>query len=344
MEGLARRRDRAANGVARRRDSPVGTDVSRGDRPARTVVSRGDRPADGVVSRREQPIRSAAPANEPLVRVPDDWTVWAFSDPHGVASGFTEALRAAGLVDARLRWTAPPRTALVGCGDYLDRGTASRPVVELLARLQEEAPRVGGRVVLARGNHEHLLLQLLSRPDADLETWLRYGGGATLRSWGVGPPDPASPRATVLELESRSPGLTAWLGGLVHGIRWRDVLFVHGGLPPHSGPDDLGRETEAHLWVRGEFFTAPWESGVFGRYEAAGVHRVVFGHTPQPRGIRLFHDGRSLALDTNACGNPHMPEDARLMVTLLRLEGDMPLGEAPTVVVPTDDAPDRHRG
>ena len=64
-----------------------------------------------------------------IPRVPDDWTVWAFSDTHGVTSGLLAALRAAGIVDEALHWAAPPRTALVGCGDYLDRGVDVRGLV-----------------------------------------------------------------------------------------------------------------------------------------------------------------------------------------------------------------------
>src|SRR3954447_3682763 len=91
------------------------------------------------------------PPDRRIPRVPDDWTVWAFSDPHGVASGLEPALVEAGVVDGSLRWAAPPETALVGCGDYLDRGLESRRVVELLRRLEVEAAEAGGSVVLARG-------------------------------------------------------------------------------------------------------------------------------------------------------------------------------------------------
>ncbi len=41
-----------------------------------------------------------------IPRVPDDRVVWAFSDPHGVATGLETALIRAGLVDDR---TSPAR-------------------------------------------------------------------------------------------------------------------------------------------------------------------------------------------------------------------------------------------
>ena len=77
-------------------------------------------------------------------------------------SGLTVALREAGIVDQDLHWSAPAGTALVGCGDYLDRGADSRGVVALLRRLQGEAAAAGGVAVLARGNHEHLLHGLIT--------------------------------------------------------------------------------------------------------------------------------------------------------------------------------------
>jgi 3',5'-cyclic AMP phosphodiesterase CpdA len=274
-----------------------------------------------------------------LPSVPDDWTVWAFTDVHGVASGLEPALREAGLIDPALRWIAPPRTALIGCGDYVDRGRASRRVVELLRRLENDARAAGSAVLLARGNHEHLLLQLAAGESRDFETWLFYGGRATLAAWGLEGMDPKS-RSTLLALDGVTPGVLAWLGALSHAVRWRDVLFVHGGLPQWAGLDDLGVTTDLHLFVRSEFFDATWESGVFDRFEAEGVRRVVFGHTPQPGGPRLFHGGRSIALDTNACGNPRMPTNARRMVTLLELHGDVAFADARMVVVPTEGAPD----
>ena len=278
-----------------------------------------------------------------IPRVPDDWTVWAFSDPHGVASGLEAALIATGLVDDALHWVAPPRTALIGCGDYLDRGAASHRVVALLRALEAEAVAGGGLAVFARGNHEHLLYQLAIGASDAFDVWLTYGGRATLEAYACGELDPVNPRSTLEGLGKRAPGLLAWLGGLPHAVRWRDVLFVHGGLPPWADLDDLGRDTEQHLWIRREFFGTPWSSGAFTGFEEAGVHRVVFGHTPQPDGARTFHDGRSLALDTNACGNPQLPADARRMITLVELAGDVAFDAARFVVVATDDAPDRRR-
>jgi serine/threonine protein phosphatase 1 len=273
-------------------------------------------------------------------RVPDDWTVWAFSDAHGVLSGLEAGLREAGLVDSSLHWSAPPGTALVGCGDYVDRGRESRKLVEWLRRLQDEASAAGGAVELARGNHELQLVQSAAGDAATVEVWLRYGGRETLSSWGVSGTAGEVP-ALLRALDDTTPGVLAWFADLAEAVRWRDVLFVHGGLPPGTTTDDFGITTDEHLYVRADFFDRPWIGDAFAGFEAEGIRRVVFGHSPQPYGDRLFHEGRSLAIDTNAGRNPTLPADARSMITLVRLEGDAALADAGRVVVDVANASDR---
>ena len=283
------------------------------------------------------------PPREFVGTVPDDWTVWAFSDPHGVASGLRTALAEAGLVDPTGRWAAPPKTALVGCGDYIDRGWDSRGVVELLQRLGSEAAAAGSQVWLTRGNHEHLLDHLHAGGDEILDHWLQFGGIEALASYGYTAPLD-DPRAILAHLRAAAPDLLPWIGDLAHAVRWRDVLFVHGGLVPFASPDDFGRTTDRHLWIRSAFFDTPWSTGAFDRYRTEGIERVVYGHTPLPDGPRIQQDGRLLCLDTNACRIPTMPPGSKAQITLTQLVGDVPFGEARYVVVRTEEAPDRQGG
>jgi len=278
-----------------------------------------------------------------LPHLPDDWTVWAFSDSHGVTSALLTALQEAGLLDEERRWCAPPKTALVGCGDYIDRGGDISGMVALLQRLQAEAAAAGGAVELARGNHEVMPLMVRRGEHEWLETWLEYGGDATVAAFGCHGGEATDPARMIATLEACAPGLFGWFESLVHAVRWRDVLFVHGGLAPAFGPDDLGVTTEEHLWVRSGFFDAPWESGDFDAYRAAGIERVVFGHTPQWDGPTLHHEGHSLGIDTNAVGNPRTPAHAVQQLTLMRLGHPDPFGDARFIVVPTADAPDTMR-
>jgi hypothetical protein len=142
-------------------------------------------------------------------------------------------------------------------------------------------------------------------------------------------------------MERCAPGLFTWMASLPQAVRWRDVLFVHGGLAPGHSPDDLGVTTDEHLWIRSGFFDTPWDSGDFDAYQDAGIDRVVFGHTPQWEGPTTYHDGHSLGIDTNAVGNPRMPDGAVQELTLLGLGDSDTFDDARLIRVPTADAPDR---
>ena len=141
-------------------------------------------------------------------RVPDDWTVWAFTDIHAIVDGLTKALSEAGLATADGHWKAPAKTALIGVGDYIDRGPDSAPVVDLLRRLSLEASAAGGRVVLVRGNHEHMLSDVL-RGDREWQaSWLANGGRALLSSYGLG--EASVDRRVPAALRARAPDLLPW--------------------------------------------------------------------------------------------------------------------------------------
>jgi hypothetical protein len=77
----------------------------------------------------------------------------AVGDVHGAYDAFVGILKAAGIADAQLHW-AGGRTHFVQTGDTVDRGPASRKVLDLLKRLEQEAPKSGGRVYPLLGNHE----------------------------------------------------------------------------------------------------------------------------------------------------------------------------------------------
>src|SRR5918999_924153 len=70
----------------------------------------------------------------------------AVGDVHGGYDEFTRILRVTGVIDSRDRWTGGD-THLVQTGDVLDRGAASRRALDLLRRLDREAPDARGRVL-----------------------------------------------------------------------------------------------------------------------------------------------------------------------------------------------------
>lgn len=77
----------------------------------------------------------------------------AVGDLHGDFAVWRDIARAAGLIGANGNWTGG-RTTLVQVGDVVDRQPDSLKIIRDLMRLQKEAPRQGGRVIVLVGNHE----------------------------------------------------------------------------------------------------------------------------------------------------------------------------------------------
>ena len=92
---------------------------------------------------------AAAPAQAPAAA----GRIVAVGDVHGAAAALSAILQAAGLVDEHGRWSGG-RAQLIQTGDFTDRGDQVRDTLELLMRLERDAPRAGGRVEVLFGNHE----------------------------------------------------------------------------------------------------------------------------------------------------------------------------------------------
>lgn len=98
---------------------------------------------------------AAAVAAAPAVALPPPTPsrIVAVGDLHGDYSAWRDIAGAAGIVGPGGQWTGG-RTTLVQVGDIVDRGADSLKIVRELMRLQKEAPRHGGRVIVLVGNHE----------------------------------------------------------------------------------------------------------------------------------------------------------------------------------------------
>jgi len=77
----------------------------------------------------------------------------AIGDVHGAYDALVATLQAADIIDDNLAWSGAA-SHLVFTGDLLDRGARSRLVLDLVIRLEREAPRSDGRVHMLLGNHE----------------------------------------------------------------------------------------------------------------------------------------------------------------------------------------------
>lgn len=159
---------------------------------------------------------------------------------------------------------------VVVLGDIVDRGPGSRQAIELLLDLQRKC-----RLVMILGNHEEMMIGALNHGEG-AEEWLRFGGMATVMSYGGKPQD--IPKEHLEFLES---GLNFW--------ETASDLFIHANLK-----SELPLEQQIPDWLRWTHLTGAEQPHSSGK-------RVICGHTPQRSGAPLVLPGWT-CIDTFACG------------------------------------------
>ncbi len=100
--------------------------------------------------------KKKAPKDPELSLKPDLSTpdrMVAIGDVHGDNTSFKAILKKSGLVNEKLDWSGG-KTVFVQIGDLLDRGPHSRQAMDLMIKLEEQAPKKGGKVFFVIGNHE----------------------------------------------------------------------------------------------------------------------------------------------------------------------------------------------
>jgi len=222
--------------------------------------------------------------------VPQDVRVYAIGDVHGRADLLAlmhAKIEADSLNAPRLR------KHVIYLGDYVDRGPASREVVEMLL----SGPPAGFSATHLLGNHEWMLLRFLSDAAQGPE-WLALGGLATLLSYGVGFVGPGRMEAKLLAAQQhfrqRLPSThRRFLDGLPRYVTVGDYMFVHAGVRPGI---PLERQNHADLiWIRGEFL----ESTAF--HGKIIVHGHSYGTEPEILPNRIGIDTGAYATGRLTC-------------------------------------------
>lgn len=199
-----------------------------------------------------------------LYAPPDGTRVYAIGDIHGCADLLADMQAQ---IAADLEGSRPARVVVVYLGDYIDRGLASRAVIEALIT----APIDGAETVHLRGNHEAFLLHFLDEPEVG-PNWLPNGGDATLLGYDVEKPwiingEPVLERARD-ELRANLPAShLAFLEGLPLYHVEGGYTFVHAGIRPGVALED--QEERDLLWIRNAFLNSHADHGCC----------VVHGHT-----------------------------------------------------------------
>lgn len=155
----------------------------------------------------------------------------AVGDVHGGYAAFAAILQRAGVIDTGRRWVGG-NTVLVQTGDVTDRGDGVRAALDLLMALEREAPKAGGRVHMALGNHE-VMNMLGDTRDVTPEIFASFGGERAFRE-AMGP----------------KGRYGRWLRSHQTIVKVGDSLFMHAGINPDvttESIDWLNRNVRAQI-------------------------------------------------------------------------------------------------
>lgn len=244
--------------------------------------------------------------------------VFVMSDPHGRLDCVISLLKNNGVIDEQLRWKYG-QDCLVMIGDIFDRGDDAVQIFWLFYKLQDEAQKAGGNVLMLLGNHEPM----------EFSGDMRY----------------ATPKYAILArelgIEYRTLfGSESELGRWISewntiGVIGRD-LFVHAGLggdfyvwnlPPEEvnlqmsrGMFLLGKERRAKsdtlsflygsygpIWYRGlvtdnEKYRPIQSDTLDLLLTRHDVDHMIIGHTIH-EDVSFLHDGKVICVNVNNAYN-----------------------------------------
>jgi hypothetical protein len=199
----------------------------------------------------------------------------AVGDLHGDYDVWIDIARDAGLIDAKNRWSGGT-TILVQTGDITDRGPDSLKIIRHLQKLQKEAAKAGGQVIVLIGNHEAMNVtgdlryvdpgDYAAFRDAHSEAFRQAVWDANskmfiahyklkrpamtdkeIRADWFG----ATPLGFLEHQQAWSPNgeLGRWAASLPAILKLGDTIYVHGGLSaPYTamgGIDEINRRVRA---------------------------------------------------------------------------------------------------
>ncbi|KFB10986.1 metallophosphoesterase [Nitratireductor basaltis] len=159
---------------------------------------------------------------------------------------------------------------IIYLGDYIDRGGQEAQVLDFLAQITSEEPRVQALA----GNHDQGLLEFLSGNSLD-NLFVNNGGETTAASYGVAlsadAPREEMQRTRQALLEAMPQSHIAFMRALPLSFTYGDYFFCHAGVRP--GVPLEAQDRHDLLWIRQEFLR---HQGLFGKV-------IIHGHTPVRR-------------------------------------------------------------
>lgn len=186
--------------------------------------------------------------------------VYAIGDIHGCVN---ELRKMIANIDAEQERSAS-KYKIVFLGDYVDRGPANRDVIDYLIELKNS----NRDTVFLRGNHDQKVLLFLKEPKRTGKDFLKWGGDATLRDYGIDVNDYDTLKDVAAAFAKKLPKAHKdFLKNLEYSFCVNDYFFCHAGVRPGIA---LKEQTKHDLcWIRADFLD----------HEEPFEKVVIHGHT-----------------------------------------------------------------
>ncbi len=183
------------------------------------------------------------------------------SDIHGCYNAFTKLLQ-------NIKYD-PYQDELFLLGDYVDRGTQSKKVIEMVMELNQEY-----NVITLLGNHDDMLLNSFKNNGDDIN-WINNGGFLTIESyvgydWFTNGFDwEEYEKAKKFIVKNYSHHLN-FLRKLPYYHELDEYILVHAGINPLLS-NWKNTSLEDFIWIRELFY----------KNKNTNTHKtIIFGHTP----------------------------------------------------------------
>lgn len=153
-------------------------------------------------------------------------------------------------------------------GDYIDRGSDSKGVIDLILELRTEEYQIH----TLRGNHEQMLLDSIT-DKYEKSNWLKNGGDKTMHSFGI------------QSLRNLPEKYLSFFNETKLYIKTKEFIFVHAGLNFYR--KDIFEDKDAMLWIRDFDPEQP----------ALKDQLLIHGHTPLPLNYILNQRSNCINID-----------------------------------------------
>ena len=227
-------------------------------------------------------LKSKSAAAPRSYAMPEGHIAYGIGDVHGC---FLSMLNLLVKIEQDRSNSGAEKSTVVFLGDLIDRGPSSKQVIEFLMSYKPDWTELA----FVRGNHEEVMLDVMSGNLSAMRSWFEFGGKDCARSYGVENFGQLliNPDHIMMALQRNVPKEhLAFMDSFSDAFAFGDYLMVHAGIKPKVAIED--QSPYDMRWIRSSFLN----------YDKPHPVKVVHGHTVVENGPEN-HNNR-IAVDTGA--------------------------------------------